>query len=97
MSSNKQEFRHESLQDTQSIEALLHALSTGIKLGCIELSDDDHHMKMEPQGLLEVKLTASKDDGRNRLNLRVIWQDQEDEPLKKKKLKINAKKKSSST
>ena len=96
MSADKQEFRHESLQDTQSIEALLVALSDGIKQGRILFSDDEARFEMEPQGLLQVKLTASKDDGRNRFNLRVTWQDQEEEPLKKKKLKINGKKKSSS-
>ena len=95
MSTDKQDFRHESLQDTKSIQHILEALSDGLKKGHINFADDEHEFSMQPHGLLQLKLTASKEDGRNRFNLRVTWQDQEDEPLKKKALKISSKKKSS--
>jgi hypothetical protein len=39
---------------------------------------------MEPEGLLNLKLTAAQEEGRHRINIRVTWQ-VEDEPAKKKK------------
>jgi len=39
---------------------------------------------MEPEGLLNLKLTATQEEGWHRINIRITWQ-VEDEPAKKKK------------
>ena len=38
---DKQNFRHESLQDTESIQVLLKALTRGIGKGRLTFSDED--------------------------------------------------------
>jgi hypothetical protein len=44
---------------------------------------------MEPEGLLNLKVTASEDEGRHRVNIRITWQ--AEEPVKRiKPLQVNA-------
>ena len=66
-------FTHESLQDQDSIRELLKAISNGISKGKIVLEDEDGVLTMEPEGLLNLKVTASQDEERNRLNIRITW------------------------
>lgn len=88
MQQDKQNFRHESLQDTESIQQLLKALTRGIGRGKLSFSDEDGEMVMQPNDLINLKLTASREDGRNRVTIRITWL--EDEPNEKgiKSLKI---------
>ena len=72
----KSSFRHESLQDAESIQELLKAVS----------SDEEGEIRMEPEGLLNLKLTASREEGRHRINLRITWQVDEKPP--KRSLKV---------
>jgi len=69
-----QRFKHESLQDSKTIAGLLEALTQAIKDGKIVLEDEDTTLVMEPQGLLHLKLTGTKEDNQNRLNIRISWQ-----------------------
>lgn len=66
-------FRHQSLQDSKSIQKLLEAIAAGIERGELSFSDKDGSVLMHPQGLLELKLTASEEDSRHRLNIRISW------------------------
>ena len=88
MRQGKNSFRHESLQDTGSIQEMLKAIAKGIARGKINLSDDDGSTVMHPEGLLHLKLTADEDESRHRLNIRVTWHTQE-KPKKKKSLNIS--------
>ena len=83
-------FTYESLQDQDSIKDLLKAISSGISKGRIVLEDEDGVLTMEPEGLLHLKVTASQEDERNRLNIRITWQGETEVP-KKKPLKITSK------
>ena len=83
-------FTHESLQDRDSIKDLLKAISSGISKGKITLEDEDGVLTMEPEGLLNLKVTASQEDERNRINIRITWQGERELP-KKKSLKIGSK------
>lgn len=74
MQESKNSFRHESLQDAKTIQELLKAITKGIAKGRLVLSDEDGEIVMEPEGLLNLKVTASQDDARHRLNLRITWQ-----------------------
>ena len=71
-------FRHESLQDTKTIKALLKALTAGIGRGEVTLEDDNGTLTMHPGGLLHLRITASVDDERNRLDIRIRWQGEHD-------------------
>ncbi|MCP3963868.1 MAG: amphi-Trp domain-containing protein [bacterium] len=88
MQEQKHRFRHDSLQDTDTIQNLLKALTKGIARGELSFSDEDGEIRMQPRGLLDLKLTASKADGRNRVTVRITWQDAEPKRKGKKSLKV---------
>ncbi|MBT3013971.1 MAG: amphi-Trp domain-containing protein [Candidatus Thiodiazotropha sp. (ex Lucina aurantia)] len=91
MRQGKKNFRHESLQDKESIQALLKAISQGIAKGKLTLSDEDGEMVMQPNGLLQLKVAATQDEERHRINLRITWQVETDRPKKSKNLKVKVK------
>ncbi|MBT8429717.1 MAG: amphi-Trp domain-containing protein [Gammaproteobacteria bacterium] len=89
MRQSKTSFRHESLQDAKTIQDILKSLSKGIAKGKLSFSDEDGEVTMEPEGLLNLKVTASEDEGRHRVNIRITWQ--AEEPVKRiKPLQVNA-------
>ena len=77
MRQGKKNFRHESLQDRESIQAILKAITQGVAKGRLELSDEEGEMVLNPEGLLQLKVTATQDTDRHRLNLRITWQTEE--------------------
>jgi amphi-Trp domain-containing protein len=77
MKSGKLSFRHESLQDAKTIRGVLKALTDGLAKGKLSFSDDDDSIELEPKGLMNLKITASKEDSMNRVNIRVSWQSEE--------------------
>jgi amphi-Trp domain-containing protein len=83
MRQSKNNFRHESLQDTKTIQEILKSITKGIAKGKLTFSDEDGEMVMEPEGLLNLKVTATQDEARHRLNIRVTWQ--AEEKVKQKK------------
>ncbi len=90
MKQGKKSFRHESLQDAKSIQAILKAVSQGIGKGRLNLSDEDDEMVLQPDGLLHLKLTANQEENRHRINLRITWQSEGELP-KKKNLRVSTK------
>jgi len=88
---HKKSFRHESLQDRKTIRKLLQAITEGLQQGKLSFSDDDNAIQMEPKDLLHLKLTATKDGGNNRVNLRISWRDASEKELRNKKLTVNKK------
>ena len=91
MKRRKNSFRHESLQNRDSIQTILEALTEGMAKGKLSFSDDDDSISMAPDGLLNLKLTVSQEDNRNRINLRITWEDKKKETLKKSRLSVRAK------
>ncbi|MCP4766903.1 MAG: amphi-Trp domain-containing protein [Gammaproteobacteria bacterium] len=91
MKRKKNSFRHESLQNRDSIQAILNALTEGIAKGKVSFSDDDDSISMAPDGLLNLKLIVSQEDNRNRINLRITWEDRQKKSLKKSRLSVRAK------
>jgi amphi-Trp domain-containing protein len=91
MRQGKKIFRHESLQDRESIQAILKAITQGVAKGKLTLSDEEDEMVLNPDGLLQLKVTATQDTDRHRINLRITWQ-AESEPMKSgKTLKVKTK------
>ena len=91
MKRKKNSFRHESLQNRDSIQAILNALTEGIAKGKLTFSDDDDNISMTPDGLLNLKLTVSQEENRNRINLRITWEDRKKKTLKKSRLSVRPK------
>lgn len=83
MRQSKQSFRHESLQDRRTIQDILKAVTKGIGKGRLAFSDEDGEIVLEPEDLLNLKVTASQDDSRNRVTLRISWQAEEKTKPKK--------------
>lgn len=88
MRQSKKIFQHESLQDTKTIQELLKSVTKGIARGKLNFSDEDGEILLEPEGLLNLKLTASQDELTHRLNIRITWQPEE-KPNLKKMLSVN--------
>ena len=85
---DKNSFRHESLQDAKTIAELLKSITKGIGKGKLTFSDEDGEIVLEPEGLLNLKVTAEKEDMRHRLTVRVTWSPQE-QPKTKKVLSVD--------
>ena len=61
MRHGKTSFRHESLQDSKTIRNILKSISNGLSEGKLTFSDDEDEIIMEPEGLLNLKLTATQE------------------------------------
>jgi amphi-Trp domain-containing protein len=85
---DKQSFRHESLQDSKTIAELLKAITKGLAKGKLTFSDEDGEIVLEPEGLLNLKVTADQEEMRHRLNIRITWHPQ-DKVRSKKTLSVN--------
>jgi len=93
MQQNKKVFHHESLEDKKSLSQLLQAVTDGLESGELSFSDDSDEIVMIPKGLLQFKLSAAQEEGRNRINIRVTWHDDVDPKPAKKSLAIRGKQK----
>ena len=89
MREQKQRFLPESLQDAETIQRILKVLTKGLARGELSFSDEDGEIVMRPHGLLALKVTAAKEDGRNRVAVRITWQDAEREKKGKKSMKVS--------
>lgn len=73
------DFRHESVQDRQSIVKYLHALTAGIEKGHLELGTSEHMLALDPEGLLVLEVRAKRKSGRVTLTVKMHWREQIDE------------------
>ena len=88
MRNRKKSFRHQSLQDEKSIQDILKSITNGIARGKITFSDEDEKIIMRPEGLLDLKVTATQEENRNRFSIRISWQVEDDGDKKKKSLSV---------
>jgi amphi-Trp domain-containing protein len=86
MLEHKNRFRHDSLEDRKSIQRYLKAITKGLASGELTFSDDGGEITLKPDGLINLKLVASEDDSRHRLEIRLSWDSQSEQtdhgPLK---------------
>lgn len=66
-------FKHESLQDKHSIQDMLKSISKSISKGELTFSDQNGEIVLEPEGLLNLKVTAKKQDNDQHLELSISW------------------------
>ena len=88
MARRKKNFRYQSLQDRKTIQDILKAVTSGIAKGRLTFSDEDEKIVMKPDGLLDLKVTATQEEGRDRFTIRVSWQVDEGRTGKKKSLSV---------
>ena len=85
----KTDFRHESLQDNKTILKLLRTICDGIEKNKVTFTDDDDTVTLHPDGLMNLKITASQNGNDNRLNVRIKWQTKPDKKLVNSSIKIS--------
>ena len=88
MTKRKQRFHYQSLQDSRSIQDILKAVTAGVAKGKLTFSDQDEKIVMKPEGLLELKISATQEGDRNRFNIRISWQTDSGRSDKKKTLSV---------
>jgi amphi-Trp domain-containing protein len=88
VSSNDDEFRHDSLQDQQSIAKYLEALTQGLQTGKLTFESDAKRIALEPQGLIELEVRVKRTHGRAKVRLRLMWRE-ERKPSKTAKDKLS--------
>ena len=86
---SKTEFKHEALLDPSDIQDVLKALSKGLGKGRLEFSDDKGTLSLDPQGLLYLKVTASEEDDRQQVDIKIRWE-KKPKALNKKAPKIES-------
>ncbi len=69
-----EKFRHESLQDRESIGKYLNALSDGFLNGKLQFSWKDKRLVLEPQSLIKFDIETKKKDGEVKMILRFRWE-----------------------
>ena len=74
MSNASNKFRHESLQDRETIADLLASLQRGLSKGELTFSDEDNAITLKPEGLLNLVVKAAGGSELNVLELRISWQ-----------------------
>ena len=87
MSSSANRFRHESLQDCQSIINYLIALKDGFESGALLFSTDGRNLVLKPDGLINLNVEAKRKGEEIKLSLKMRWSENEgggnpeDQPL----------------
>lgn len=81
------EFKHESLQDAQSVSKYLRALIEGLESGYLEFGNDDGEMELHPRGLLGMELRAKCKGGQAKVQLKLAWREVPKKTLGQLKLK----------
>ena len=89
MKNDNNDFRHESLQDRETIVDILSSLQQGLSKGTLKFSDEDNEITLKPSGLLNLKIKASGSNELNVLDLRISWQSNKPNKMKKE-LKISS-------
>ena len=83
-------FKHESMQDAESILAYIDALRDGLATGKLRLAAKDRELILEPKGLMRLVVEAKRKDNRLKLELKLTWKDQDDPDLSDENLEIEA-------
>ncbi len=83
MKNGNNKFRHESLQDGETIAALMQSLQQGLSKGKLTFGDTDNEITLKPSGLLNLVIEASEGGEINAIDVRISWQGDGSGKLKK--------------
>ncbi|MBF0275369.1 MAG: amphi-Trp domain-containing protein, partial [Nitrospinae bacterium] len=81
------DFKHESLQDCDSICKYLNALCEGFQNGRLLFGTKQRKLELEPNGLLDLSVKAKRKDKKVKLYIKMSWtegkesKDKDSEPL----------------
>jgi amphi-Trp domain-containing protein len=81
-------FKHESLEDNETIARYLKALWEGFEQGSLQFSTDDRQLQLQPRGLISLEVEAKRKNEDVKLTLKFRWsepgshKENKDRPLK---------------
>ena len=78
-------FKHESLEDSETITKYLQALQEGFESGALVFSTDDRRFVIKPTGLINLEIDAKKKGEKVKVTLRFRWNEAPGEPEPKPK------------
>lgn len=71
---SKTSFKHESILDASNVKSLLEAIGDSFMKGRLSFSDEDGEaLILDPKVQLLVKVTASKELGKEQVEIKVRW------------------------
>ena len=73
MSSSIEQFKHESLEDSESIGKYLEALRQGFEKGALLFSSDKRDLMAKPRGLINLEVEARRKGDDIKLTLKFRW------------------------
>jgi amphi-Trp domain-containing protein len=73
-------FKHESVQDLDSLIAYLEAVSEGFRRRRLAMSDKDGELVLEPHGLIKFDIEAKCKGQSCKLVLKFSWKERQGEP-----------------
>ncbi|MEG3637866.1 amphi-Trp domain-containing protein [Magnetococcus sp. PR-3] len=76
-------FTHKSLQDSKQVKKVLRALLKGVEEGTLTFGQGEDEVQLTPEGVMQMKVSASRDQGKQKMTLRLSWQEQENKPTRK--------------
>lgn len=86
---SKQQIKHESHQDRETIRSYLEQITQGLEEGLIRFSNGDESVVLEPEGLLHLQIIASSNKGKNQLGVKISWSNDTDNGDQVEKLVID--------
>ena len=89
MKDKSNQFRHESLQDTNAVVKYLKALAEGIEKGTLQFRDEESEIVLEPGGMIRFGLEAQKKSDRYALSLKMSWKQRSSKRRDPGPLRIN--------
>ena len=75
MPANENEFFHESLQDRDSVEKYLNALTNGFLNGNLTFASKEKQIILKPKGLLNLTVKAKRKGDLSKLNIQFEWKE----------------------
>lgn len=71
---SKTTFKHEALLDPKTTQEILKSIGKSLVKGELEFTDSDGGvMALDPSKLLYVKVSASDEEGRQQVELKIRW------------------------
>ena len=77
MSEQLGRFKHQSMQDPQSIVRYLTALTDGFENGALVFSTNGKRLVLKPQGLVNLEVEAKRKGDGIKLSLKFRWTEEE--------------------
>ena len=74
----REEFEHDSIQNSRSVSAYLKALADGFENGKIVFKSEDQEIVLLPDDLLELNIKARHKSAKNKISIKIGWKDAEE-------------------